>query len=87
MQIFDTLSATDWIRLITVVGSYLLVRPYIVKLGSRIQQKEFKKAEANDDIDVVEDSWGAKARLRQLKCAMGGDEKDDDSDIEGLLEH
>jgi hypothetical protein len=37
---FARLKPEGWIRLVWIVGAYLLLRPYLVKLGARQQQKQ-----------------------------------------------
>lgn len=43
------MTAQNWIRLIIIVGSYLLLRPYLLKLGARIQRKQFEKEQKKDE--------------------------------------
>ncbi|KAK6202218.1 hypothetical protein LQW54_008930 [Pestalotiopsis sp. IQ-011] len=66
---FSTMTIKHWIRLVMIVGTYLLVRPYIIKFSSKYQQKQFEKAHAEDEaaaaispnqlrgqVDIPEDS-------------------------------
>ncbi|KAI0967516.1 DUF1531-domain-containing protein [Xylaria arbuscula] len=39
------MTAQQWIRLVAVVGAYALLRPYIIKLGAKHQEKQFEKAQ------------------------------------------
>ncbi|ESZ90011.1 hypothetical protein SBOR_9604 [Sclerotinia borealis F-4128] len=39
-----TMELQKWIRIIAVVGAYLLIRPYFIKLGAKKQEKEYSKA-------------------------------------------
>lgn len=41
---FARLKPEGWIRLVWIVGAYLLLRPYLVKLGARQQQKQHEEA-------------------------------------------
>lgn len=43
-------SLINFIRLIAIVGAYLLLRPYLIKLGMRAQRREHEAAETTDDI-------------------------------------
>ncbi len=43
---FSHLTVQQWIRLVAIVGAYLLLRPYLIKLGARIQMKQHEKEEA-----------------------------------------
>ncbi|KAF2749061.1 DUF1531-domain-containing protein [Sporormia fimetaria CBS 119925] len=42
----EHLGGRDWIRIIMIVGTYLLIRPHLVKYGMRKQQKAHEEAEA-----------------------------------------
>ncbi|KAI1847232.1 hypothetical protein JX265_013357 [Neoarthrinium moseri] len=46
---FTTMTLKHWIRLVMIVGTYLLVRPYIIKLGAKHQEKQFEKAHAEEE--------------------------------------
>jgi len=41
---FDTMTPKKWIRLIAIVGAYLLLRPYLLKLGAKVQEQHLEKA-------------------------------------------
>jgi hypothetical protein len=41
---FSTMTPKKWIRLIAVVGAYLLLRPYLLKLGAKVQEQHLEKA-------------------------------------------
>ncbi|KAI0525652.1 protein trafficking Pga2 [Xylaria bambusicola] len=65
------MTAQQWIRLIAIVGAYALLRPYIIKLGAKHQEKQFEKAQQ----EVAEIS------PNQLRGELGiPDESDDDDD-------
>lgn len=42
-QSFADMTAQSWIRLVIIVGAYLLIRPYLVKLGTKLQEKQYDK--------------------------------------------
>jgi hypothetical protein len=42
-NIFTDMDATRWIRLIAAVGAYLLLRPYLMSWGEKLQKKRFDK--------------------------------------------
>lgn len=76
---FTRLTVKDAIKIIIVVGAYaLLIRPFLVKLGMRIQAKQH--ADANKEAD-------GKARLNgnhlRGKIAIPGVDSDTESDSEG----
>ncbi|KAJ4356116.1 uncharacterized protein N0V89_004144 [Didymosphaeria variabile] len=41
---FSRLKPEGWIRLVWIVGAYLLLRPYLMKLGARAQEKQHENA-------------------------------------------
>ncbi len=43
---FSSLTLQQWIRLVAVAGAYLLLRPYLIKIGAKIQMKQHEKEEA-----------------------------------------
>ncbi|ETS79670.1 hypothetical protein PFICI_09523 [Pestalotiopsis fici W106-1] len=65
---FSTMTIKHWIRLVMIVGTYMLVRPYIIKFSAKYQQKQFEKAHEEDaaaaispnqlrgQVDIPEDS-------------------------------
>ena len=40
---FDDMDAKRWIRLVAVIGGYFLLRPYLVKLGEKLSNKQYAK--------------------------------------------
>ncbi|ORY71244.1 protein trafficking Pga2 [Pseudomassariella vexata] len=67
---FSSVSLKQWIRLVTVVGAYLLIRPYVLKHATTRQQAQLEKEHEADEaaraeiqpnhlrgqIDIPEDS-------------------------------
>ncbi|KAM7204372.1 Protein trafficking Pga2 [Rhypophila sp. PSN 637] len=66
---FAEMTAQQWIRLVIIVGAYMLLRPYLIKLGARSQMQSHEAAEAENEakakitpnqlrgqIDIPEDS-------------------------------
>jgi len=104
---FDTLTEylqsyriQDWLRLVIIIGGYLLLRPILVRYGAKLQEKHYEKEGAksvskdglarqrkNEQQDRDDLQWGAGARIRQRKAAEGTLLEDDSSDeLEELLE-
>ncbi|CAB89001.1 protein trafficking protein Pga2 [Schizosaccharomyces pombe] len=44
-------SLKDWIRIIVYVGGYMLIRPYLMKLGAKIQEREHRKSLLEGEVD------------------------------------
>lgn len=42
---FSQMNAQRWIRLVAIVGAYLLLRPYLLKLGQKVQASQMEKAQ------------------------------------------
>ncbi|KAI5921366.1 DUF1531-domain-containing protein [Camillea tinctor] len=68
---FTAMTTQQWIRLIVVVGGYMLLRPYVIKMGAKHQVKQLEKQHAEEEkkaqlspndlrgkIDIPEDSDG-----------------------------
>jgi hypothetical protein len=60
---FVELRAKDYIRLVVIIGAYLLLRPYLVKAGARAQEKSHARredpvgagSEASMSVDTLRD--------------------------------
>jgi flagellar biosynthesis/type III secretory pathway M-ring protein FliF/YscJ len=91
----------DWIRLVIVVGGYILLRPLLVRYAAKLQQQNLEKEDTKVSTEGVNKEkeqdnkarkdlqWGASARIRQRKVAEGqmqGGEDTDDEDLKQLLE-
>jgi hypothetical protein len=99
-KVLDTfcLANLDWLRLVIIVGGYILLRPILVRYAARLQEQQLEKADAEiskeglieeqkQDTKARKDlQWGVDARIRQREAAYSwtqlGDE--DDSDHLGL---
>ncbi|KAJ4297966.1 hypothetical protein N0V90_005865 [Kalmusia sp. IMI 367209] len=52
---FTRLKPEGWIRLVMIVGTYCLIRPYLMKLGARAQERQHAKdaaAQAGSGTEV-----------------------------------
>ncbi|KAL1606840.1 hypothetical protein SLS60_004249 [Paraconiothyrium brasiliense] len=71
-----------WIRLVWIVGAYLLLRPYLMKLGARAQEKQHEK----DAVDAA--PTGAEVHPNDLRggrkigVAIPGVDSDDEEEEE-----
>jgi hypothetical protein len=61
------MTAQQWIRLVAIVGAYALLRPYVIKMGAKYQEKQFEKDQKEElaqitpnqlrgELDIPEDS-------------------------------
>jgi len=42
-EAFERMTLKNWIRLVIIVCTYCLIRPYILKLGAKVQQSQLEK--------------------------------------------
>jgi hypothetical protein len=77
VQTFNQMTLEKWIRIVIIVGAYALLRPYIMKLGTRLQMRQYEK-----EAEVAEAEAAKKAQMspNQLR---GFAEIPDDTDDEG----
>ncbi|OCK79356.1 DUF1531-domain-containing protein [Lepidopterella palustris CBS 459.81] len=79
---FTQLRLEDYIRLVVIIGGYCLLRPYIIKLGAKLQMKSHEK----DSADHGEMGEMNPNELRGRVAIPGVDEdsdEDDDGDAAG----
>ena len=91
----------DWLRLVIIIGGYILLRPILIRFGARIQRKQLEKEEKSTsnegvakekklDMKAKDDlQWGAKARIRQRKVnerQIQDGEQSDSDEIDEFLE-
>lgn len=90
---FGSLNIHQWLRLIVIAGAYMLLRPYIIKLGGRVQMKQHEADEKASLLEAVAIANGEKPALSANDLRNGKTTKsvaadvipsdDDDSDVEG----
>lgn len=74
---FTEMSLHHWLRVVIIVGAYLLARPYIIKLGARHQTKLLEKQDAEDQ--ATREAEG-KISPNQLRGDIGIPDEDSDED-------
>ncbi|KAF2460513.1 protein trafficking Pga2 [Lineolata rhizophorae] len=67
---FSRLRAVDYIRLVAIVGAYLLLRPYLMKLGAKLQRRDMERQnkESSENADAV----AAAAEMNPNELRRGG---------------
>lgn len=77
---FYSMTPEKYIRLIAIVGAYALIRPYVVKLGSRFQTKEHEK-----EVDPQEMEAAAAISPNSLRgqVQVPEDSDEDETDAQG----
>jgi hypothetical protein len=73
-ETFSRMTMEKWIRIVIIVGAYALLRPYLMKLGARLQQRQHEK---EDEADQAKAQMSAN-QLRGI--AEIPDDTDDEAD-------
>lgn len=80
----EGMSPEKWIRIVIVVGAYVLIRPYLLKMGGKVQMAQHEKeAEAHK----AEEEAKSRAKmspneLRGHTVKLPGESGDEDSEAE-----
>lgn len=74
-HILDDMDATRWLRLVAIVGAYLLFRPLILKFGAKVQEAEHEK-----EVKFEEEKK-KKAKI-SANALRGNDSEDDEEEVE-----
>ncbi|KAL2197430.1 protein trafficking Pga2 [Corynascus similis CBS 632.67] len=72
---FVNMTPEQMIRLVVIVGAYLLLRPYLVKLGAKAQLKAHEEEEARAEAEAK-----AKISANQLRGRVEVPDDTDDED-------
>ncbi|CAJ2507732.1 Uu.00g089180.m01.CDS01 [Anthostomella pinea] len=70
---FSQVPMQHWIRLVIIVGAYALLRPYIVKMGAKFQEKQMAK-------DQIEQEKQAEISPNQLRGQVDIPEDSDEEE-------
>ncbi|KHJ31601.1 putative trafficking pga2 [Erysiphe necator] len=77
---WDGMRPRDYIRIVVIVGAYLLIRPYLLKLAAKVQAKEFAKH--NPSICIPSEK--GKLSPNDLRDGSQMKVKNDDAENESL---
>lgn len=69
-----------WIRLVIVVGAYILIRPYLIKLGGKAQMNQHEREAAET---AAEEEARAKAKMSPNELRGHSIQIPEESDSEG----
>jgi hypothetical protein len=75
-EAFSRLTLKDYIRLIIIMGGYALLRPYIMKIGAKLQMRQHEKDAATGMGEIHPNELRGKVEIPGL------DEETDDEDDE-----
>lgn len=78
----NDMSPEKWIRLVIVVGTYMLIRPYLLKLGGKVQMKQHEKEAAEAEAEATEKAKMSPNEFRGHKIEVPDDSDDDDADAQ-----
>lgn len=79
---FTNMTAQQWIRLVTLVGAYMLLRPYLLKLAERTQRKQLEKEEAEREAEAAQQRAAIspnELRGRRIEIPDDSDSDDDNN--------
>lgn len=72
-HMFDDMNLTNYIRLVIVVGAYFLLRPYLIKLGAKLQAKEHEKEIDPYDLATVKAAISPNSLRGQVEVPVDTD--------------
>lgn len=49
-HMFDGMEWTRWLRLVAIIGAYVLIRPYLERYAAKYQEKQYAKIDKDHDI-------------------------------------
>ncbi|KAI9810690.1 MAG: hypothetical protein M1827_006149 [Pycnora praestabilis] len=76
------LSPQDWIRLVAIVGAYCLLRPYLIKMGARFQEKDHERALHSNDLSSAA-AISPNSLRGQVEVPEDSESEDDDGKGKG----
>ncbi|KAH8764987.1 trafficking PGA2 [Diaporthe sp. PMI_573] len=81
----EGMSPEKWIRIVIIVGTYMLLRPYLLKLGGKAQMNQHEKeaAEAEAEAEAQAKAKMSPNELRGHKIQIPEDSDDSDAEGEG----
>ncbi|KAL0258917.1 hypothetical protein SLS55_006422 [Diplodia seriata] len=77
---FSELRPLDYIRLVTIIGAYCLLRPYLMQLGAYLQRRQHE-ADSKSDTGATLSANDLRGK-NQPKVAIPGVDSDSDSEDE-----
>lgn len=79
----EGMSPEKWIRIVIIVGTYMLVRPYLLKLGGKVQMNQHEKEAAEAEAEAEAKAKLSPNELRGHKIQIPEDSDDSDAEGEG----
>lgn len=75
---FRDMKPEGYIRLVIIVGTYALIRPYLMKLGARMQERQHERDAADTGADIHPNEL----RTGKKFAIPGVDDSDDEEETE-----
>lgn len=79
----EGMSPEKWIRIVIIVGTYMLLRPYLLKLGGKAQMNQHEKEAAEAEAEAEAKAKLSPNELRGHKIQIPEDSDDSDAEGEG----
>lgn len=81
----EGMSPEKWIRIVIIIGTYMLLRPYLLKLGGKVQMKQHEKeaaeaAEAEAEAEAKAKMSPNELRGHKIEIPEDSDESDGEAD-------
>lgn len=77
------LTIYDYIRLVTIIGAYCLLRPYLMKLGARFQAKDHDREIDMDELTASTAKTSPNSLRGQVEVAEDS-ESEDEGRVSGM---
>lgn len=82
-ETFSRLTPEKYIRLIVLVGAYMLLRPYIMKLGSKLQTKEHEKEVDPEEMAKAKAAISPNSLRGQVEVPDDTEDEDEEGETTG----
>ncbi|KKY30122.1 putative trafficking pga2 [Diaporthe ampelina] len=79
----EGMSPEKWIRIVIIVGTYMLLRPYLLKLGGKAQMNQHEKEAAEAEAEAEAKAKLSPNELRGHRVQIPEDSDDSDAEGEG----
>lgn len=79
----EGMSPEKWIRIVIIVGTYMLIRPYLLKLGGKAQMNQHEKEAAEAEAEAEAKAKMSPNELRGHKVQIPEDSDESDAEGEG----
>lgn len=80
---FEGMAPEKWIRLVIIVGTYMLLRPYLLKLGGKQQMKQHEREAAEAEEEAAAKAKMSPNELRGHKLQIPEESDESEGEEEG----